>query len=93
MKKIFARNLRDKQVVSSDGVTLGVLNNIVIDIRTGFIEGLVVKPDIALEKAKYKEDGEFILMPFDSVRAIKDYIVVDKTMSLASTVEPPGPET
>ena len=93
MKKIFARNLRDKQVVSSDGVTLGVLNNIVIDIRTGFIDGLVVKPDIALEKGKYKEDGEFILMPFDSVRAIKDYIVVDKTMSLASAAEPPGVET
>jgi sporulation protein YlmC with PRC-barrel domain len=33
IKKIFARNLRDKQFVSSDGVTLGVLNNIVIDIR------------------------------------------------------------
>ncbi len=93
MKKIFARNLRDKQVVSSDGVTLGVLNNIVIDIRSGSIENLVVKPDIALEKKKYKEDGEFILMPFSSVRAIKDYIVVDKTMALASAAEPPGVET
>jgi sporulation protein YlmC with PRC-barrel domain len=92
MKKIFARNLRDKQVVSSDGVTLGVLNNIVIDIRTGSIEDLVIKPDIALEKAKYKQDGEFIHMPFDSVRAIKDYIVVDKTMSLASAAEPPVTE-
>ncbi len=92
MNKIFARNLRDKQVVSSDGVTLGVLNNIVIDIRTGSIEDLVIKPDIALEKAKYKQDGEFILMPFDSVRAIKDYIVVDKTTSLASAAEPPVTE-
>ncbi len=56
MKKIFARNLRDKQVVSSDGVTLGVLNNIVIDIRSGSIEDLVVKPDIALEKADITVD-------------------------------------
>ncbi len=92
MKKIFARNLRDKQIVSSDGVTLGVLNNIVIDIRTGSIEDLVVKPDIGFEKEKYKEDGEFILMPFDAVRAIKDYIVVDKTASLASAAEPPVTE-
>jgi sporulation protein YlmC with PRC-barrel domain len=93
MNQIFARNLRDKQVVSSDGVTLGVLNNIVIDIRSGSIENLVVKPDIGLEKAKFKEDGEFILMPFDSVRAIKDYIVVDKTMSFATAAEPPATET
>ena len=93
MKKIFARNLRDKQVVSSDGVTLGVLNNIIMDVRSGSIEDIVVKPDIALDKAKYKEEGEFVLMPFDSVRAIKDYIVVDKTMSLASAAEPPSVET
>ena len=93
MKKIFARNLRDKQVVSSDGVTLGVLNNIIMDVRSGSIEDIVVKPDIALDKAKYKEEGEFVLMPFDSVRAIKDYIVVDKTMSLASAAEPPASET
>jgi len=53
----------------------------------------LVKPDIALEKGKYKQDGEFVLMPFGSVRAIKDYIVVDKTMSLASAAEPPGVET
>ena len=57
MKKIFARNLRDKQFVSSDGVTLGVLNNIVIDIRSGTIEDLVVKPDIGLEKVKYNTNN------------------------------------
>jgi sporulation protein YlmC with PRC-barrel domain len=57
IKKIFARNLRDKQVVSSDGMTLGVLNNIVIDIRSGTIEYLVVKPDIGLEKVKYNTNN------------------------------------
>ena len=92
MNKIFARNLRDKQVVSSDGVTLGILNNIVMDVRSGSIEDLVVKHDIALDKGKYRQDGDFILMPFGSVKAIKDYIVVDKTMSLASVAEPPVTE-
>ena len=37
MTRIFARNLRDKQVMSSDGITLGVLNNFVIDVRTGTV--------------------------------------------------------
>ena len=83
MTRIFARNLRDKQVMSSDGITLGILNNIVIDVRTGIVIDLVVKPDMALDKEKYKIQDEFVLIPFDAVRAIKDYVVVDKNLSKA----------
>lgn len=83
MTRIFARNLRDKQVMSSDGITLGILNNIVIDVKTGEVIDLVVKPDIALDKHKYQVEDEFILVPFEAVRAIKDYIVVDKSLSKA----------
>ncbi|MCG7849988.1 MAG: PRC-barrel domain-containing protein [ANME-2 cluster archaeon] len=81
MTRIFARNLRDKQVMSSDGITLGVLNNFVIDVRTGTVIDLVIKPDIALDKGKYYVQDEFVLVPFDSVRSIKDYVVVDKNLS------------
>ncbi len=81
MTRIFARNLRDKQVMSSDGITLGVLNNFVIDVRTGTVIDLVIKPDIALDKDKYYVQDEFVLVPFDSVRSIKDYVVVDKNLS------------
>lgn len=83
MTRIFARNLRDKQVLSSDGVTLGILYNIVIDVRTGGVIDLVVKPDIALDKDKYRTEDEFVRIPFQAVRAIKDYVVVDKNLSLA----------
>ncbi|MCL7415380.1 MAG: PRC-barrel domain-containing protein [ANME-2 cluster archaeon] len=81
MTQIFAKNLRDKQVMSSDGITLGVLNNMVIDVRSGAIIDLVIKPDIALDKEKYYVEDDFILVPFDSVRSIKDYVVVDKNLS------------
>lgn len=81
MTRIFARNLRDKQVMSSDGITLGILNNIVIDVKSGAVIDLVVKPDIALDKEKYHMEDDFILVPFDAVRAIKDYIVVDKNQA------------
>jgi sporulation protein YlmC with PRC-barrel domain len=81
MTRIFARNLRDKQVMSSDGITLGLLNNIVIDVRSGAVIDLVIKPDIALDKEKYKVQDECVLVPFGAVRAIKDYVVVDKTLS------------
>lgn len=81
MTKIFARNLRDKQVMSSDGVTLGILNNFIIDVRSGAVIDLVVKPDIALDKERYYVQDDFVLVPFDAVRSIKDYVVVDKNLS------------
>ncbi|MFV9631100.1 MAG: PRC-barrel domain-containing protein [Methanosarcinales archaeon] len=82
--QIFAKNLRNKQVMSSDGMTIGILSNLVIDVSTGNIIDLVIKPDMGLDKEKFKVDDDFVLISFDAVRAIKDYIVVDKKASMAS---------
>ncbi|MCK5217660.1 MAG: PRC-barrel domain-containing protein [Methanosarcinales archaeon] len=84
MMQIFAKNLRNKQVMSSDGMTIGILSNLVIDVSTGNIIDLVIKPDMGLDKEKFKIDDDFVLISFDAVRAIKDYIVVDKKASMAS---------
>jgi sporulation protein YlmC with PRC-barrel domain len=84
MMQIFAKNLRNKQVMSSDGLTIGILSNLVIDVSTGNIIDLVIKPDMGLDKEKFKVDDDFVLISFDAVRAIKDYIVVDKKASMAS---------
>ncbi|MEA3295238.1 MAG: PRC-barrel domain-containing protein [Euryarchaeota archaeon] len=84
MMQIFAKNLRNKQVMSSDGMTIGILSNMVIDVSTGNIIDLVIKPDMGLDKEKFKVDDDFVLISFDAVRAIKDYIVVDKKASMAS---------
>ena len=84
MMQIFAKNLRNKQVMSSDGMTIGILSNMVIDVNTGNIIDLVIKPDMGLDKEKFKVDDDFVLISFDAVRAIKDYIVVDKKASMAS---------
>lgn len=84
MMQIFAKNLRNKQVMSSDGLTIGILSNLVIDVSTGNIIDMVIKPDMGLDKEKFKVDDDFVLISFDAVRAIKDYIVVDKKASMAS---------
>lgn len=82
--QIFAKNLRNKQVMSSDGMTIGILSNLVMDVNTGDIIDLVIKPDMGLDKEKFTVDDDFVLISFDAVRAIKDYIVVDKKASMAS---------
>lgn len=82
MTKIFAKNLSNKQVMTTDGTELGVLFNIVMDGRRGDLIDLIVKPDMSLDTTKYRMEDQYLLLPFASVRAIKDYIVVDKDIVL-----------
>lgn len=84
MAKIFAKNLSKKNVVSSDGSVLGVLYNIVMDAPTGDLIDLVVKPDMSIDKSRYTPEGNYILVPFSSVRAVRDFIVVDKNEAMMS---------
>ena len=76
--KVFAGSIAGKEIVNVDGTVLGELENMVIDLKTGKLVDLVVKPDPALNRMKYREDGKFVLIPFTSVVAVKDYIVVDE---------------
>lgn len=78
MAKIFAKNLPGKKVMATDGGEMGTLANITMDLRTGSLLDLVVKPDMAFDIGRYEKDGKYILLPFHAVRAIKDYVVVDK---------------
>ena len=78
MGKVFAGSIAGKEIVNVDGTVLGELENMVIDLKTGKLVDLVVKPDPELNRMKYREDGKFVLIPFTSVVAVKDYIVVDE---------------
>ncbi|MDY6931747.1 MAG: PRC-barrel domain-containing protein [Halobacteriota archaeon] len=79
MSKVFATEMVDKKVLSTDGDNIGILNNIIIDLRSGNLVDIVVKLDLEADKSSLKvSDGGSAFLPFDSVRAIKDYIVVDK---------------
>ncbi|MDY6959193.1 MAG: PRC-barrel domain-containing protein [Halobacteriota archaeon] len=79
MSKVFATEMVDKKVLSTDGDNIGTLNNIIIDLRSGNLVDLVVKLDLEADKGSLRvnEVGSAFLS-FESVRAIKDYIVVDR---------------
>jgi sporulation protein YlmC with PRC-barrel domain len=82
MTKIYAGNLAGKEIVTVEGTILGNVENMVFDIQTGALVDLMVKPDAQLARQKYREEGKFILIPFDSVKAVKDYIVVDDSKAI-----------
>jgi len=77
MMKMSSLMLSDKKVVDTEGGEVGVLHNLVADAGTGILTELVVKPAAELDTSKFKTDDGYLFIPFDTVTAIKDVIVVD----------------
>ncbi len=73
---ITARSLVRKIVTLSDGTVIGELYNILVDFKTGTLISLLVKPNKKIEDFEM-QDGLYVI-PFEYVRAISDYIVVDR---------------
>ncbi|MCZ7382631.1 MAG: PRC-barrel domain-containing protein [Candidatus Methanoperedens sp.] len=84
MAKILAKNLANKRVMLTDGSELGFASNVVIDTQSGALIYLVVKPTPMVETSKYKTQNGYVLIPFEAVRAAKDYAIVDKKLITGS---------
>jgi sporulation protein YlmC with PRC-barrel domain len=82
MGKVFSGSIVGKEIVNIDGAVLGELENVIFEVQTGKLVDLVVKPDSGLNRTKYREEGKFVLIPFSSVVAVKDYIVVDESRAM-----------
>ena len=82
MGKVFSGSIAGKEIVNIDGMVLGELEDVIFDAQTGKLVDLLVKPNKELNRMKYREDGRFVLIPFGSVVAIKDYIVIDESRAM-----------
>ncbi len=87
MAKILAKNLFNKRVMLTDGSELGTANNVVMDTHSGGLIYLVVKPNSMVDTSKYKTQDNYLLVPFEAVRAAKDYAIVDKKLITGSDFE------
>jgi sporulation protein YlmC with PRC-barrel domain len=82
MGKVFSGSIAGKEIVNINGMVLGDLEDVIFDVQTGKLVDLLVKPNKELNRMKYREDGRFVLIPFGSVVAIKDYIVIDESRAM-----------
>jgi len=82
MGKVFSGSIAGKEIVNIDGMVLGELEDVIFEVQTVKMVDLKVKPDKELNRMKYREDGRFVLIPFSSVVAIKDYIVIDESRAM-----------
>jgi sporulation protein YlmC with PRC-barrel domain len=84
MAKILAKNLANKRVMLTDGSELGYVTDEVMDMQGGALIYLVVKPTNNVDISKYKKQNNYVLIPFEAVRAAKDYAIVDKKLVTGS---------
>ncbi|AKG92336.1 hypothetical protein GAH_00310 [Geoglobus ahangari] len=73
---VLAREMLNKVVLLSDGTIVGVVHTLTFDYKTGSLVNVVVRPKNEVEGLK-KEDGYYII-PFESVRSVSDYVVIDR---------------
>jgi len=78
MSKTFSRSLARKKVMSNDGMLIGTIRNVMVDLNTGQVVDLIIKPDDTFRTDGYRMDGDRMFVPFEAVKDIKDYIVVDR---------------
>ncbi|MDY6864432.1 MAG: PRC-barrel domain-containing protein [Halobacteriota archaeon] len=79
MSDVFATEMVDMKVLSTDGDNVGTLSNLVIDQKTGDVVDMIVKLDLDADRAGLQvTDRGLALVPFESITAIKDYIVIDR---------------
>jgi sporulation protein YlmC with PRC-barrel domain len=82
MTRIFARSLSRKKIMSNDGKLIGTLKNIRVDFDSGQVIEMIIHPDQSFVTDGYAmEDNNLLLVPFEAVKDIKDYIVVDRLMA------------
>lgn len=74
----FATELRGKTVMTNDGQILGMIENFIVDTRSGKVIDVLVMPANEVEPRLYKTDAQGrIILPFQGMQAIKDVVVVN----------------
>ena len=78
--ELFTHNIRRKRVMSTDGKIIGQIKNISFDAPTGQLQRLIIRPDPTFDTTGFKVENEAISIPFEAVKDITDFIVVDRYM-------------
>jgi len=76
--KAFITELRGKTVMTKDGQILGILDNFMMNTRSGKLESMLIAPAENLETRLFKIDATgHVMLEFKTMRAVKDVVVVE----------------
>ncbi|AKA49128.1 hypothetical protein IX51_08430 [uncultured archaeon] len=83
MKK-FVSDLVKKEVMTSDGELIGIVDNFVIDTDSGEIRTVLVKTSGSVTLQSFQKDSKGrYMIPLMSMKSFKDVFVVDNSRSMS----------
>lgn len=75
--KVLENELRGKTVMSEEGLYLGILRNTLVDERTGELRNILVEPSEDIDPRLYHlDDIGHLVFPFETIKSIKDVIII-----------------
>lgn len=78
-KYLIARQLSGKKLVTNEGDDFGRLVDIEVNEVSGKIESMIVEPNPDNQTAaKMKKEDGMVHIPYESVLAVGDFIIVEK---------------
>jgi len=90
LAQIFASKLRGMNVLTDRGLQVGRLQDMLVDEESGRIISLVIKPITKEALVDLPKDSSGNpLLPFNSVMAIRDYIVVNERILVIQQLKKP----
>lgn len=78
--KRFVTELTGKTVMTNDGRILGIIENFVVDTRSGHVQDVLVAPSDEVDQRVFRTDPKGrLLLPFQGMKAIRDVVVMELT--------------
>ncbi|MFA6036368.1 MAG: PRC-barrel domain-containing protein [Candidatus Micrarchaeia archaeon] len=79
VKFAIAKQLTGKRLITNDGEEIGKLIDVYVSESSGKIESIIIEPNPDNQTARrLKREGGVVTIPYASVLAVADHIVVDK---------------
>ena len=69
-------DLRDKQVTTVSGERLGFITNVILDSTSGELKTLVISSEGEIPEGYHIDSDNMLNIPFETVRSVKDMVMV-----------------
>lgn len=80
----FVSDLVKKEVMTTDGELVGVVDNFVVDTETGEIRTVLVKSSGGVTLSNFQKDSKGrYMIPLPSMKALKDVFVIENSRSMS----------
>ncbi|RME79946.1 MAG: hypothetical protein D6769_00770 [Methanobacteriota archaeon] len=79
VKYLLAKQVTGRMVITNEGDEFGRVVDLNLNEVTGEVEDIIVDPNPENPLIeKLREEDDHVLIPFNSVLAVGDYVIVDK---------------